>query len=582
MRVSRTFGTTLRSAPAEATGAGYQLLLRAGLVRPLAPGIFSYLPLGLRTRRKIEDIVRGELRAIGAQEVELPLIQPEELWQRSGQGPVGGVELVKFTDRADRPLTLGFSHEAAALHVAAGEIRSHRQLPILLFRIGPTFRDELRPRGGLIRARQFTLADSYSLDRDEEGRDATYEKHIDVFTRVTTRLGLEDMAVALSDTGSEAEAAQHELVWMTPTGESRVTRCGDCGHAAIHDVARFRKPEPESEEPGPLERVATPGTDTIEALAEYLGVPSARTAKAVFYRVVSPFDPAAPPIMAVVRGDMEVSESKLRDAIGAIELDTPEPEEIRAAGAEPGYASPVGLDEASMTVVVDDLVARSPNLVCGANEEGYHLRNVNAGRDFAPTVVADIALAPEGCACPDCGSRMETSRGVEVASAHKFTRELGARMDLTYQDEDGEARSPLIGSYGIGIDRLLACLAERHRDEDGLMLPPLVAPYQVSLVSVGVDEAVVRLADELYNGLLRSGIEVLYDDRDVRAGVKFKDADLIGMPVRVTIGSRGASDGTVEIKLRQRDEPSTVSLASAVDVVRDVVVGLLGSASVAT
>lgn len=558
------------------------MLLRAGVVRQTTPGIFSYLPLGLRTKRKIEDMVRGELRAIGAQEVELPPIQTDELWQRSGQGQVSGPELFRLTDHAERPLVLASSYEAAALQVAAGETTSHRQLPILLFRIGPAFRDETRVQGGLMRGRQFTLADSYSLDRDEQSRDATYQKHIEVFTRVLTRLGLDDVVVARSDTASAAEAAQHEVVWVTPAGETRVARCGDCGYAAIHGVARFRKPLPDMEEPGPLERVATPGTETIQALADYLGVPSERTAKVVFYRVVTPPDRPVPLIMAVVRGDMEVSESKLREAIGAIRLETPGKDEIRARGAEPGYASPVGLSSNSVTVVVDDLVARSPNLISGANEEGYHLRNVNAGRDFAPTLVADIALAPEGSACPDCGSALETPSGIEVASAHKFTREFAVGIGLRYQDEKGETDAPLVGSYGMGIDRLLGCLAECHRDEDGLMLPPLVAPYHVSLVSVGGDESVVRLADELYRGLLRSGIEVLYDDRDVRAGVKFKDSDLVGMPVRLTIGSRGAREGNVEVKLRDREERSTVSLASAVDVVRDVVVGLLGSASVAT
>jgi prolyl-tRNA synthetase len=579
MRVSHLFGETLRAAPAEAEVEGHRLLLRAGYVRQLAAGVFSYLPLGHRSMKKIEQIIREEMDAIGGQEITMPVVHPAELWQESGRWHDIGEELVRFKDRAGRDLVLGMTHEEVVADLARREIRSYRQLPVLLYQIQTKFRDEPRPRAGLIRVREFTMKDSYSLDADEAGLERQYRHHYTAYFRIFSRCGLARVIAVRADTGMMGGKLAHEFIFLTDIGEDTVVRCDACGEAANLQVARFRKPEPAPEPPGPLQKVATPGASTIQALAQFLGVPESRTAKVVFFLATVPAEPTGRPertrqvlVMALVRGDMEVNETKLSNAIRARRLRPATPEEIRATGAEPGFASPIGVDRSAMLVVVDDLVARSPNLVSGANEPDYHYLNVNAGRDYQPDVVADIATAFAGAGCPRCGAPLRLARGVEVGNIFQLGTRYSEALGATYLDATGQARPIVMGSYGIGVGRLLACVAEAHHDERGLKLPVTVAPYEVHLVRLGREERDVESqADELYRALQAAGLEVLYDDREASPGVKFADADLIGLPLRVTVSPRSLAAGGIELKRRDQEQPRIVPHEDAITAVHEAV-----------
>ncbi|MGB9723244.1 MAG: proline--tRNA ligase [Chloroflexia bacterium] len=570
MRLSRLFGSTLREAPTDALVAGHRLLLRAGFIRPLAAGIFSYLPLARRALARIEAIVREEMNAIGGQELEMPVVHPAEIWKESGRWYEIGSEMGRFRDRAGREMVLAMTHEEVVADLARREIRSYRQLPLLLYHIQTKWRDDPRPRAGLIRAREFTMLDSYSLDADEAGLDAQYRAHYQAYFNIFHRCALKVLAVR-SDVGMMGGTMAHEFMYLTPIGEDTILLCDGCGYAANRQIARFRKPPAPEEAPYPVEKVATPGITTIEDLAAFLDVPRSRTAKAVFLmatlgereREVERF------VLAVVRGDMEVNESKLANALRVRALRPALEEEIRAIGAEPGYGSPIGIRGA--IVVVDDAIPESPNLVAGANEPGYHLRNVNYGRDFRADLVADIAAAGEGCACPGCGRPMRAPRGVEVGNIFK----LGTRLGCAFLDAQGNPRPIVMGSYGIGLGRLLACIAEAHHDDYGLIWPCTVAPYPVHLLALGTPEAEpAAVAERLYRELGAAGLEALYDDREESPGVKFMDADLIGLPLRLTVSERSLSQGGVECKRRDRKERRIVPLEQVVPQVRAVLAGL--------
>lgn len=576
MRFSRLLAETLRSAPAEAETDGQRLLLRAAYVRPLATGIFSYLPLGQRSMRKIETVARTALRTLGAQEVALPFVQPAALVRRSGLADAAGEELAGFEDRSARRLVLAMSHEESAAALATASVASYRRLPVTLFQVGRSFRDELRPRGGLLRLREFTLLDSYSFAADAAQLDAAYEEHLAAFDRIFSELGLD--RVVLADSGGEV-GHEHEFFYPCNAGDDAIMACDACGYAANRAWARFARPQPPAEEPTPLERVATPGATTIETLTRVLDIPAARTAKVVLFSPVGPAASGSPDrgaiVMALVRGDMEVSEAKVRRAVGASALQPARAEAIEAAGAIAGYASPVGLESRELCVVVDDGVATAPNLVAGANQEGYHLRNVNLGRDYRPDVVADIAQAADGAACPDCTRPLRTVSGVELASLHRFSTEFAERLAATFQDEDGSVTPMQMASYGIGLDRLLACIAEEHHDEQGLIMPPAAAPFAVHLVSIaGGDPGIEKRAAALYDEIAAAGFDVLYDDRDLRAGVKFNDADLIGAPLRLTIGSRSLEQGGVELKRRESERGTIVAMEAALDRTADLLAGI--------
>jgi prolyl-tRNA synthetase len=576
MRMSKLFSQTLREAPVEADSASHKLLLRAGFIRQLAAGIFSYLPLAHRSLTKIENILRQEIDAIGGQEITMPVVHPASLWQETGRWQQIGAEMGRFKDRSGRDMVLAMTHEEVIADLVRKEVRSYRQLPMLIYHIQTKWRDDPRPRAGLIRVREFTMKDSYSLDIDPQGLDQQYRAHYQAYFNIFHRCGLPVLAVQ-ADVGMMGGSLAHEYMYLTPIGEDTILICPNCDYTANRQIALFRKPLPPPEEVLPVEKVATPQMKTIEGLAQFLSVPKSKTAKAVFLigsmeeegQLVERF------IFAVVRGDMEVNETKLANATGARELRPALEEEIRLVGAVPGYASPVGLKD--VLVVVDDAIPASPNLAAGANEEGYHLLNTNYGRDFEAAILTDIAAAEAGSPCPQCGAPMRTERGVEVGNIFKLGTRYSQALGCYFQDQDGQPRPVVMGSYGIGSGRLLACVAEEHHDEYGLIWPVSIAPYLVHLVLLsprgsqsgdasGSDT--VATAERLYLEFERAGISVLYDDRAESPGVKFNDADLIGLPIRLTVSERAQKQGGVEFKRRDRPEKSILPLEGLMESVQ--------------
>lgn len=551
MRMSRLFGRTLRQAPSDVETEGHKLLLRAGFVRQLAAGIFSYLPLAKRSLDKAQAVMREEMEALGGQEIMMPVVHPADVWKSSGRYYSVGPELARFRDRREREMVLAMTHEEVTAHLVASEVESYKQLPRLVYQIQTKFRDDPRPRAGLIRAREFTMKDAYSLDADEAGLERRYRAVYGAYFEIFRRCGLSTTAVS-ADVGIMGGSESHEFMYLNEIGEDTIMVCPNCDYTANRQVASFRKPAAKPEEPEPLEKTSTPGANTIESLAEYLEVPVSKTAKAVFMVAESGDEERF--VLAVVRGDMELNETKLANALGASDLRSAREEEILAAGAVPGYGSPF-----------------SPNLVAGANERGFHFLNANLGRDFEADVVADIAAAGEGSACPRCESFLEAKRGVEVGHAFKLGTKYSEALGAYFLDESGERKPIVMGSYGIGVGRLLACVAEEHRDENGLVWPISIAPYQVYLVSL---DGATGEAEALCRELEAAGIEVLHDDRDERPGVKFKDADLIGAPIRLAITPRSLANGGVEVKLRRENESEVAPVESVRRVVEKKIADL--------
>jgi len=583
--MTQLFGQTLRDAPAEAQVASHQLLLRAGFIRQLAAGIFSYLPLARRAMTKIENIIREEMNAISGQEITMPVVNPADIWQETGRWYQIGSEMGRFKDKSDRDMVLAMTHEEVVADLVRQEIRSYSQLPRLIYHIQTKWRDDPRPRAGLIRVREFTMKDSYSLDVDAAGLDKQYRAHYQAYFNIFRRCGLDTIAVG-SDTGMMGGTLAHEYMVLTPIGEDTLMLCDSaatrgCGYAANRQVAGFQKPLAPDEAPRPIEKVATPNVTTIADLAAFLDIPAAKTAKAVFMMaelanqrmsesanepIPNPQSPIPNPeqfVFAVIRGDMEVNETKLANAVKAKAMRPATEAEIRAVGAEPGYGSPLGVRD--VLIVVDDAVAASPNLVAGANEAGYHLRNVNYGRDYTADIVADIAAAQEGDGCPICGGALRAERGVEVGNIFKLGTRYSEAMGARFLDQDGELKPVVMGSYGIGIGRLLACVAEMHNDDYGLIWPITVAPYPVHLLTLGpADSEATAVAERLYAELQAARIDVLFDDRDRSPGVKFNDADLIGLPLRITVAARGLKQQSVELKRRDQKERELIPLADIV------------------
>jgi prolyl-tRNA synthetase len=563
MKMSKLFSQTLRDRPSEAEIPSHEWLLRAGFIRQLAAGIFSYLPLAKRSLTKIENIMREELNAIGGQEITMPVVHPADIWKETKRWYQVGSEMGRFKDKAGRDMVLAMTHEEVVADIIRKEIRSYKQLPQLIYHIQTKWRDDPRPRAGLIRVREFTMKDSYSLDKDWEGLDEQYRAHYQAYFNIFHRCGLPVIAVK-SDVGMMGGSMAHEFMYLTPVGEDTLLLCDECGYSANRHIALFQKPVPEKEELLAIEKVATPDTKTIEELAKLLDIPESRTAKAVFLMATfsEGMEEREKFVFAIVRGDMELNETKLVNAIKAKELRAATEEEIIAVGAVPGYASPVEIEDA--LVVVDDLIPDSPNLVAGANEEGYHLLNVNLGRDYEADIVADIALAEEGYLCPTCGKPMRASRGVEVGNIFKLGTRYSEDMEASFLDKDGNKQYVIMGSYGIGSGRLLASIAEEFHDEDGLILPISVAPYAVHLIALKGAETE---GDKIYGELLGIGVEVLYDDRKESPGVKFADADIIGIPIRLTVSSRTIKEKGVELKHRDQAESRIVPDSDLVGVV---------------
>lgn len=574
MRMTHMFSTTLREEPAEAEIASHTLLLRAGFIRQLGAGIFSYLPLARRSMNKIEAIMREEINAIGGQELTMPIVHPADVWRETGRWSQIGAEMARFKDRTNHDMVLAMTHEEVVTDLARREIQSYRQLPQLIYHIQTKFRDDPRPRAGLIRVREFTMLDSYSLDRDWEGLDAQYQAHYEAYFRIFNRCGLPVRAVG-SDTGMMGGAEAHEYMYLTPVGEDSLMFCNQCDYAANRQVADFQKPFLESEALQPIEKVATPNVTSIADLTAFLDIPASKTAKAVFFVAEMSETPDPMLVFAVLRGDMALNETKLVNALAAggkgsvKNLRPAQDAEIQAAGAAPGYASPIGISRENVVVVVDDLLPEAHNLVSGANKPGFHLRNTNVGRDYKPDLVADIALAEDGAACPDCGGTLEAKRGVEVGNIFKLGTRYTEALGATFLDEDGKAQPIIMGSYGIGVGRLLASVAEEHHDDYGLIWPVSVAPYPVHLVLLPSKEPdAEEAATALYQKLMDADLEPIYDDRDERAGVKFNDADLIGLPLRVTVSARSLQNDGLEFKRRDQEERWIVPLEEGLAAVR--------------
>ncbi|MFZ5916980.1 MAG: proline--tRNA ligase [Chloroflexota bacterium] len=553
--MSQLFGNTLRQNPADAEMPSHQLLVRAGMIRPLAAGIYSYLPLGWRVLRNIETIMRQEMEAIGAQEMMMPFVQPAELWQATGRWQSIGADMARFQDRAHRDLVLAMTHEEAVAQLARTEIRSYRHLPRLIYHIQAKFRDEPRPRGGLIRVREFTMKDAYSLDADADGLDVAYRNMHRAYERIFQRCGIQALAVQ-ADVGQMGGSASEEFMALNEHGEDTLILCPACGYAANVEWASFARPEPPCPPEAEIQEIATPHCKTIADLAAFVGLPRHQTLKAVFYVTQD-----GEFIFAVIRGDLDVNEIKLRNLLGGVAFGPATEAEIRGAGAEPGYGSPVGLR--GVRVIADDSVRLGRNFVAGANKEGYHLLNVNYPRDFEAAVVGDFALARAGDACPNCGQPLTERRGIELGHLFKLGSRYSQALGATYLDADGQARPIVMGSYGIGTGRLMAAIVEQHHDQHGIVWPVEIAPYQVHLINLGhePEEETSRAADRLYAELQQQGFQVLYDERNERPGVKFNDADLIGAPLRVTVGQRNLAQNGVEVKRRDADEGSVVSLS---------------------
>ncbi|MFL5756717.1 MAG: proline--tRNA ligase [Chloroflexota bacterium] len=552
MRLSHLFFTTLRDDPSDADMASHRLLLRAGYVRQLGSGIYSLLPLGFRVSKRVEQIIREEMDRIGSQEIEMPVVHPADLWRASGRYDAIGPELGRFKDRNGRDMVLAMTHEEVVAQLLADIVRSWRQLPMMVYHFQTKWRDEPRARGGLLRVREFVMKDAYSCDRDEAGLDVSYQAQYGAYVRIFERLGLDTIAVS-SDVGMMGGTGAHEFMVLNAAGEDVLVLCEACGYAANRQIAVVPKPSPLAEEPLPLETVETPGTTTIATLAAFLGIDAARTAKATFFVAGD-----GRLITGIVRGDHEVNETKLLNAAKATGGIRPaQIEEIQAAGMEPGYGSPIGAHDT--VVIVDDLVAASANLVAGANREGVHYRNVNVGRDFTPDAVADITNAQEGDSCPNCGQPVILRNGIEVGNIFKLGTTYTKAFDATYLGEDGQAHPIVMGSYGIGVGRNVACIVEAHHDEKGIVWPAEVAPYAAHVVSIGgaKEPRVIEVAERLHQVAFDAGREVLWDDRDESPGVKFTDAELLGMPWILTVSPRSLAAGGVEVTERATGERST-------------------------
>lgn len=561
MRMSKMFSRTLREAPNGADSKGYEYLLRAGYIKQLGAGIFSLLPLGLRSIRKIENIVRQEMNRIGCEEIQMPLVNPADIWKESGRYYSIDKELARFEDRTGRDMVLAMTHEEACTTIARDEIDSYKRLPVTVYQIQTKFRDDPRPRAGLIRVREFTMKDAYSFDRTQEGLEKSYRDQYKAYFRIFSRCALPAIAVK-SDTGMMGGSVAHEYMYLSPIGEDTIITCPECGYTANRQVASFKK-DYKKEEMKAIHKVFTPDAKTIEELCTLLNIKESDTCKAVF--MVGAFtddnnEEKSRLIVALIRGDLDVEEAKLQHAAGANEIRPAHDEEIRECGMIPGFASPIGA-KGDFILIVDDSVSESNNLVAGANEEGYHLMNTNYGRDFKGTV-KDIASARSGHKCPHCGSPLDASKGVEIGNIFQLGTKYSQAMKCEYQDEDGTRKPVIMGCYGIGIGRLLACVAEEYNDEGGLKMPISVAPYQVHLVSLIKD---TELADSIYDKLIAEGIEVLYDDRKESAGVKFADADLIGVPLRITLGNKSIKEGKVEVRIRSNGEVTSYSLDTMID-----------------
>jgi len=544
MYMSKMFVPTLRESPNDAEIASHKLMIRAGLVRNVVSGVYNYLPLGIRVLEKIKTIIREELDKKSAQEILCSALQPKELWEESGRWSDYGQEMIRLKDRNDREFCLGPTHEEIFTNIVKKEITSYRQLPINLYQIQSKYRDERRPRFGLLRTREFIMKDAYSFDKDELGLDKSYKDMYDAYSKVFDRCELDWKAV-LADTGAVGGTGSHQFMAISEVGESDILYCMECNYAADREKADFMLDKTSAgEQQNPYEKIYTPNNTTIEEISNLLGEPYYKFAKSLVFKVKDKI------ILALIRGDREVNIIKLCNAIGTIEeyVQMATEEDIRRIGSEPGYIGPVGLK--NVEILVDRELEYLKNFYTGGNEKDYHLKNVNYGRDFTGKIV-ELANASAGDKCPKCGKPMKMEKGIEVGQVFKLGTKYSKPMECNYLDENGASKPMVMGCYGIGVTRTLSAIIEQHHDENGIVWPISVAPYHVIIVPVNVkDETQFNKAKEIYEMLKQNGIEVILDDRDERAGVKFKDADLIGIPMRITVGKK-IGEEIVEFKRRK-------------------------------
>lgn len=558
MRMKNLLVPTLREVPAEAEITSHKLMLRAAYIRKLAAGIYSYLPLGLRTLKKVEQIVREEMDRAGAQELLMAALLPAEAYQASGRWEVFGPSMFKLKDRNDRDFCLGPTHEELFTQTVIDEVRSYKEYPMTLYQIQTKYRDEGRPRFGLMRGREFIMKDAYSFDLDEAGLDVSYKKMYEAYCRIFDRLGL-DYTVVDADSGAMGGSGSQEFMVKSPVGEDGIAYCDACGYAANYEKAVCIPSKKEyAEGELPLEKIETPNAHTIEELVEFLGCEPYLFAKTIIYKADDKY------IAAMVRGDREINEVKLKNLVGCTDdLELAAPSVVRElTNAQVGFAGPVGL---SIPVYADLEVEEMRNFVVGANDTNYHLKNVNIHRDFEPTVIADIRVITDGDICPKCGQPIKTAQGIEVGHIFKLGTKYSDALGLDYLDESGKPKTVVMGCYGIGVTRCLAAAIEQGNDENGIILPVSIAPFEAIVIPVNAkDTAQLELAEEVYENLKAAGVDVLLDDREERAGVKFKDADLIGIPLRIVVGKKCA-DGIVEYKLRKDSEVSEMTASEATE-----------------
>ena len=558
MRMSQAMVPTLRSVPAEAEIISHQLLLRAGFIRKTAAGMYNYLPLGKRVLTKIETIVREEMDAAGGQEILMPITQPAELWIESGRWNAYGAEMIRLKDRHDREFCLGPTHEEVVTELVRNEVNSYRQLPLRLYQIQNKYRDERRPRFGLMRGREFIMKDLYSFDRDEAGLDASYKAMFDAYTRIFTRCGLTFRPVE-ADSGAIGGGYTHEFMVLADNGEATIVYCDHCDYAADIEIAPCAEPqEIPHEELRPIEKIATPNSKTIDAVGEFLHVPAEKCIKTLFVQADNEL------ICVLLRGNSELNDVKLKRVHPCDSLEMAEPEFIKEKiGCSIGSLGPVGLK--GIKIYADLEMKTVINGVCGANEEEYHYLNVNVGRDYQIEGYYDLRMMQPGEVCPHCGAVLKQARGIEAGQVFKLGTKYSKAMHATFLDENGKENIIQMGCYGIGVSRTMAAAVEQNYDEDGIIWPKTIAPYSVVIVPVSDKNAdQMRIAEELYAAFTKAGIDTMLDDRAERAGVKFKDADLIGYPVRITVGKKAASEGLVEYKLRTEKEAADVAITDII------------------
>ena len=564
MRVSRLFMATQREIPADAEIPSHQLMLRAGLIRKVASGIYSFMPLGYRTYRKVEAVIREEMDKAGAQELIMPALLPAEVYQESGRWEKFGPEMFRLSDRGGRSFCLGPTHEEPFTEAVRDTISSYKQLPVTLYQIQHKYRDEKRPRFGIMRGREFVMKDAYSFDVDEAGLSESYDTMYKAYRAIFDRLGL-DYTVVDADSGAMGGSGSQEFMVKSEVGEDGICYCDECGYAANEEKAGCVTPAQDTAEMLAIEKIHTPDVKTIDDLVGYMNCGADKFVKTILYNIDGKI------VAAMCRGDRDINETKLANLYDATEMELAAFVDVeRVTGAKVGFAGPVGLKE-KIDIVVDSEVSVMRNFVVGADETDYHLKNVNIGRDFEATTIADIRNAVEGDVCPKCGKgKMKMARGVEVGHIFKLGTKYSKALNCVYLDKDGKSNLVVMGCYGIGVGRTLAAIIEQHHDDNGIIWPAEVAPYKAIVVPTKVnDEANMALAEKIYSDLAAAGVEVLIDDRNERTGVKFKDADLIGIPLRITVGRR-AGEGIVEVKRRDSDEAVEMTADEAVAAAKEI------------